>query len=175
MFYLIPVLGIAWGWLYLEEPVSWWLVAGAALVIFGVVLAIEGRHTRAGQLRAGNLPRSAPRRVAAAQQSGNKRLPVRSTPRVPTSAILPFSRTTIMSASRAVAMRCVITKDVRFFMTRFNVARRRLSVSASRADAVIENENSGPLTATWQSQAAASVTPERLVRVLRRRKLSAST
>ncbi|HRU24199.1 MAG TPA: DMT family transporter, partial [Candidatus Latescibacteria bacterium] len=37
--YLIPVLGIAWGWLYLDEPVSWWLVAGAALVIFGVVLA----------------------------------------------------------------------------------------------------------------------------------------
>jgi len=37
--YLIPVLGIAWGWLYLDERVSWWLVAGAALVIFGVVLA----------------------------------------------------------------------------------------------------------------------------------------
>lgn len=37
----VPVLGIAWGWLLLDEPVTTSMLAGAALVVIGLVLVMK--------------------------------------------------------------------------------------------------------------------------------------
>jgi len=37
----VPVLGIAWGWLLLDEPVTTSMLAGAALVVIGLLLVMK--------------------------------------------------------------------------------------------------------------------------------------
>lgn len=36
--FLIPVFGVLWGWLFLDEPVGWYTVAGSLVVIVGTAL-----------------------------------------------------------------------------------------------------------------------------------------
>jgi drug/metabolite transporter (DMT)-like permease len=36
--YLIPLFGVTWGWLFLDEPVGWHTISGAALVLTGTAL-----------------------------------------------------------------------------------------------------------------------------------------
>jgi drug/metabolite transporter (DMT)-like permease len=36
--YLIPLFGVTWGWLFLDEPVGWHTISGAALVLMGTAL-----------------------------------------------------------------------------------------------------------------------------------------
>lgn len=40
--YLIPVFGVLWGVLFLDEPVGWTLVAGGALLLLGTALVMGG-------------------------------------------------------------------------------------------------------------------------------------
>lgn len=37
--YMIPLLGLVWGWLYLGETLSIWIVLGAVLIVGGVAMA----------------------------------------------------------------------------------------------------------------------------------------
>jgi drug/metabolite transporter (DMT)-like permease len=41
--YFIPVLGVLWGWLYLDEAITSWLLLGAALIVSGVVMTNRQR------------------------------------------------------------------------------------------------------------------------------------
>lgn len=36
--YLIPLFGVFWGWLFLDETIGWYTLAGAALVLIGTAL-----------------------------------------------------------------------------------------------------------------------------------------
>jgi drug/metabolite transporter (DMT)-like permease len=44
--YLVPLMGLIWAWVYLDEPVTLWIVLGAAMIISGV--AITNRKTANG-------------------------------------------------------------------------------------------------------------------------------
>lgn len=44
--YLIPVFGVLWGGLFLDEPVGWTLVAGGALILLGTALVMGGFTSR---------------------------------------------------------------------------------------------------------------------------------
>lgn len=45
---LIPVFGVLWGWLWLSEDVSWFILVGAAVILFGTAFAtgIMGERRR---------------------------------------------------------------------------------------------------------------------------------
>jgi len=34
--YLVPTLGLVWGWVYLDEPITLWIILGAAMILTGV-------------------------------------------------------------------------------------------------------------------------------------------
>jgi drug/metabolite transporter (DMT)-like permease len=58
--YLIPLFGVTWGWLFLDEPVGWHTISGAALVLTGTALvtgldprSLLRRRPRAGESASG--------------------------------------------------------------------------------------------------------------------------
>ena len=34
--YLVPTLGMIWGFVYLDEPITLWIILGAAMILIGV-------------------------------------------------------------------------------------------------------------------------------------------
>ena len=49
--YANPVIAVFLGWLILREPITWWTLAGTALVVAGVVGVFRDRREQARKSR----------------------------------------------------------------------------------------------------------------------------
>jgi drug/metabolite transporter (DMT)-like permease len=71
--FLLPVFGMLWGALFLDEPITATMAAGCALVLAGTALIAQPRHRRSGNQQGATESKIAPRarRVEPARENCN--------------------------------------------------------------------------------------------------------
>ena len=74
--YLVPVFGLLWAWLLLDEQVTWWLILGGATILSGVILTNSRPRTQGAMTGEGQSPSTSALartdKVATASPSGER-------------------------------------------------------------------------------------------------------